>query len=84
MSSDSFGAKGGALETVVESKNASKSSGLFFGEQSVESVVEALDRFEKNEDSLNLNWMREHCVKFSETAFKKYVTKIVETMLELK
>lgn len=54
--------QGGALETVVDGK-----TGLFFREQTVESLCAALEEFESRP------WKREHCIKnaqrFNLTAF---------------
>ena len=39
--------RGGARETVIENK-----TGVFFGEQNVESLISAVNNFEKNQDVL--------------------------------
>lgn len=62
--------KGGALETVVESQiDVSKSSGIFFKEQNVISLQNALDYFSKVEDVFNPLWIRNHSKKFGEFFF---------------
>ena len=63
----SFG-KGGALETVVNEK-----TGVFFEEQSVESLVKAIEKFEKldKENTFNPKKIREHAEKFSAENFRK-------------
>lgn len=56
--------KGGALETIIEEK-----TGIFFNEQTVESLKEALARFEKM--SFNKQLIREHACEFDEKIFKQ-------------
>jgi glycosyltransferase involved in cell wall biosynthesis len=56
--------KGGALETVVGSK-----TGIFFPEQSVESLVEALYRFERIRSNLRVQDMVENARKFDRKNF---------------
>lgn len=60
--------KGGALETVVNEK-----TGVFFEEQSVESLVKAIEKFEKldKENTFNPKKIREHAEKFSAENFRK-------------
>lgn len=60
--------KGGALETVVNEK-----TGVFFEEQSVESLVKAIEEFEKldKENTFNPKKIREHAEKFSAENFRK-------------
>lgn len=60
--------KGGALETVVNGK-----TGVFFEEQSVESLVKAIEKFEKldKENTFNPKKIREHAEKFSAENFRK-------------
>lgn len=61
--------KGGALETVIESKNISKSSGIFFKDQTLESLNKAILKFEENEKQFDPNWIRNHAKKFRESIF---------------
>lgn len=58
--------KGGALETVVEGK-----TGLFFPEQSVESLIHAVERFEEREREFDPQVLREHAAAFDETVFMR-------------
>ena len=57
-------AKGGALETVVDGQ-----TGIFFKEQTVESLVEALRRFDGL--SFNAPAIRRHAEKFSRQEFER-------------
>lgn len=56
--------KGGALETVIENK-----TGIFFDEQTTESLIKAINRFEK----LNINPIdcQNNALRFNNAAFKK-------------
>ena len=62
--------KGGALETVVENRlDYSKSTGVFFEEQNVNSLLDAIELFEKVEDKFDPEWIRNHAFKFREKEF---------------
>lgn len=58
--------KGGTLETVVDGK-----TGLFFSEQNVESIEEAVKKFEKM--SFDGAAIRQHAMKFDRNIFKKSI-----------
>jgi glycosyltransferase involved in cell wall biosynthesis len=67
--------KGGSLETVV-----SGATGVFFAEQSIESILEAVDRFEgMNFDPVRI---RVHAEQFSEERFRAEFEVYVETHFE--
>ena len=70
--------KGGALETVVENnKNVGESSGMFFDEQTIDSLNKALNKFDKYEHLFDLVWIKEHAKKFREDIFiKKFMQEI--------
>ncbi|MFA6119462.1 MAG: glycosyltransferase family 4 protein [Parachlamydiales bacterium] len=67
--------KGGVRETVIENK-----TGIFFDEQTVQGIIEAVNNFEKKE--FDLYEIRKHALNFSNDRFKKefkdYVSKSVE------
>lgn len=65
--------RGGSLETVKEGV-----TGLFFYEQTVESVIDAVERFEKLETSFEPKIIRNHAETFSEERFKKEIKEFVE------
>jgi glycosyltransferase involved in cell wall biosynthesis len=71
--------KGGATETIVEGK-----TGLFFQEQTVSSLVDAVDRFEKS--SFDPDQLRTHALRFSkerfQSEFRDCVTKKYEAFAE--
>jgi len=67
--------KGGALETIVgvypEDKLISKTkTGIFFKEQNVESLLDAVDYFEKNEMLFNKSSIRENALRFNKERFE--------------
>ena len=57
-------AKGGALETV------SDQTGIFFGQQSVDSLIEAIQSFDTWEKSFSPAAARQHALRFGREAFK--------------
>ncbi len=67
--------QGGVLETVVEGK-----TGLFFGEQTVASILDAVERFEKRDFVPEV--IRSHAGFFSEERFKKEYDAFVRDKLE--
>lgn len=67
--------KGGALETVVENK-----TGIFFKEQTTESLVEAVKKFETV--NFDKNEIRQHAYKWDEVFFKQKIEKFVADKYE--
>ncbi|MBU2512123.1 glycosyltransferase [bacterium] len=62
--------KGGALETVVENRNdISRSSGIFFEQQIIDSLQEGLEYFESVESEFDPDWIRNHARAFGEDRF---------------
>jgi glycosyltransferase involved in cell wall biosynthesis len=66
---------GGALETVVggfptDSYAAESSTGVFFAEQSAESLAEAIRFFESNETRFSPAFVRQHSERFDVSRFK--------------
>lgn len=75
--------KGGALETVVENvEDVETSTGLFFSEQTPESLQTCIDTFEKHKNSFNPQNIYSHAAKFCETNFKKQILKEIKTVLQ--
>lgn len=64
-------AKGGALDTVIEAE-----TGLFFREQTVESLIEAIERFETM--SFEPSAARLNAEKFSNERFKQKLSQFIE------
>ena len=74
--------KGGALETVLENKkNIEKSSGLFFHEQTINAINEAINYFENIENKFDPKWIRNHAKFFTETNFIKNLKEKIGTYL---
>ncbi len=59
-------AKGGVSETVIENK-----TGIFFKEQNVESLIEAIKAFKKIEDKFNFDEIRKNAERFSKERFRR-------------
>lgn len=67
--------KGGSLETVINKK-----TGIFFDKQDSESLIEAINQFEKLE--LDYNQIREHAKKFSQDRFQNEIKDFVFSKLK--
>jgi len=76
--------KGGALETVVENRDEiNRSTGCFFKEQTVDSLIEALDWFEKHEQEFDPHAIRQNASRFKESVFLSQIRSTVEDFLHL-
>ena len=64
--------KGGALETVIDGE-----TGLFFYEQSIESLNACVEIFEKQESSFVLDFLLRQAEKFSKKSFKYKFQKFI-------
>lgn len=69
--------KGGALETVV-GKNAENPTGVFFEEQKIESVVTAVNSFEREQHIYTPENCRLNALKFSTDRFNQEFSKYIE------
>ena len=73
--------KGGALETV-RALGKERPTGVFFSKQEVQSIIEAVGRFEGATDSLSAEFCRENAMRFSSERFrqefKDFVTQKVD------
>jgi glycosyltransferase involved in cell wall biosynthesis len=66
--------RGGALETVIglrESADPQSATGIFFEEQTADSLVRAMGRFEEIESSFNPEFIRVSAQRFSLERFKE-------------
>ena len=68
--------KGGTLETIVgeftNEKNVKETdTGIFFEEQSVQSLLSAVELFEKEHEKFNKNIIRTNALRFSKERFEK-------------
>ena len=68
--------RGGALETVVEGK-----TGVFFREQTVEALMEAVARFESMENAFSAEEIARHAACFDITHFKRAFSGLVGDLL---
>lgn len=67
-------AKGGVRESVLENK-----TGIFFEQQTTESIIEAVEQFEKTDVLLSPKQIREHALNFSIEQFRCQFQSFVET-----
>ena len=64
--------KGGSLETVVDNV-----SGVYFNEQSVSSLKDAVGRFEMRESAFRPSTVRDNAMRFSTVGFRESIIKAV-------
>lgn len=65
--------RGGALDTVVDGK-----TGIIFYEQTVESLVNAVQRLESGELVFDTETLRAHALKFDKSIFKKRMLQLID------
>ncbi len=68
--------KGGALETVCGLDQESP-TGVFFGEQTVDSLTAAIREFEERESSFSPDRIREHALRFDREVFRRELQEYV-------
>lgn len=68
--------KGGVLDTVINGK-----TGVYFKEQTVESLKEAIIKFEKMK--FNKNEIRKHALEFDEKVFQNKIKEYIEEVSEI-
>lgn len=66
---------GGALDYVEEGK-----TGLFFAEQTADSLCEALEKFQTTKESFDAGYIRNAAAQFSPDAFKQRIRKQIDTL----
>jgi glycosyltransferase involved in cell wall biosynthesis len=69
--------KGGALETVQNLIESETPTGIFYYEQNISSIKNAIHKFEKYKDSFLPEKIREHAMKFSEVRFREELAEMV-------
>lgn len=69
--------KGGALETV-RGLDGDKPTGVFFQEQTIEAIKEAVERFIKEKNKIKFNQCRNNALKFGIKGFKNRVNQYIE------
>lgn len=76
--------RGGALETiqgVVPGQDLLGATGIFFGEQTVEALVEAMLDFEGREAEFKPSLIRDYVKRFDATEFRRQIGAFVESKL---
>jgi glycosyltransferase involved in cell wall biosynthesis len=71
--------KGGAKETVIDGK-----TGIFFYDQKVDALVEAVNLFEKNQDKFDPKEIRKNAERFSPENFRKSFKDFVDLKIKEK
>jgi glycosyltransferase involved in cell wall biosynthesis len=71
--------KGGSLETVVESSDPTKATGIWFAEQSVDSLLSAIERFESLSIPISPQVCRKHAEFFSIERFRENFIAFVDS-----
>lgn len=69
-------AKGGALETVID-----KVTGVFFKDQTKESLILAIDNFENRYKEFDSFRIRQHALDFSEENFKDKISNFISSKM---
>ncbi|MCG8496286.1 MAG: glycosyltransferase [Enterobacterales bacterium] len=70
-------ARGGALETVIDGK-----TGIHFHEQTVEGLVDAVEKLERGYVEFDSKVLRAHAEKFSKERFKQQMQEFIEQRLK--
>ncbi|MFM0094530.1 glycosyltransferase family 4 protein [Paraburkholderia nemoris] len=73
--------RGGAREIVVDSPDPERGTGLFFDEQSVASIVDAVERFER-QPPFRAEVCRRNAMRFTEERFKQEFLGVVERAMD--
>lgn len=73
---------GGSLETVRVNREGQSNTGLFFDEQSVESIVAAILRFEAREDCFVPTEIQAYAREFDTAIFVKKMYEFIDGMME--
>ena len=81
--------KGGAIESVLggfshELQKEGRATGVFFNEQTVDSVTEAILQFETIERYFDPSYIRDHAKTFDTTVFCGKMLEFVERQIELR
>ncbi|VTS04510.1 glycosyltransferase [Tuwongella immobilis] len=74
--------RGGATETVIPLGDASQPTGVWFESQTVESMIDAMQRFEQSESAFDPRALRSHAEQFSTQEFESQIRQIVTSAIE--
>ncbi len=66
---------GGATETIVPLRGSQSPTGVWFEEQRVDSLVAAMEQFERNRDAFQTNAIRKQALKFNK---HRYQTELLD------
>lgn len=72
--------RGGALETIIDVDNE-KATGVFFEEQTVESICKAVAKFEEVKDKIKPQVCRTNAARFSNERFLNEIKKVINTKI---
>ncbi|WP_028226660.1 glycosyltransferase family 4 protein [Paraburkholderia ferrariae] len=73
--------RGGVREIVIDSPDSERGTGLFFGEQEVASIVDAVERFEQH-PGFRAEVCRRNALRFTAERFKREFLGVVERAME--
>ncbi|MFX1671477.1 glycosyltransferase family 4 protein [Paraburkholderia sp. A2WS-5] len=73
--------RGGVREIVIDSTDPERSTGLFFGEQNVASIVDAVERFEQHQP-FRPDVCRRNAMRFAADRFRREFLGVVERAME--
>jgi glycosyltransferase involved in cell wall biosynthesis len=74
--------RGGALETVANLGSSERPTGVLFPEQSVASIIAAVQQFERQSDAIDPLHCRENAMRFSHERFAKEFREYVDSRVE--
>lgn len=74
--------KGGSLETVRGYGEKENPTGVFFGEQTVSALMDAVKRFEDIQECISSQNCRRHAETFSVPAFRENIEQYIKQVLE--
>lgn len=76
-------AKGGALETVVESDDPCAATGLFFHEQTVDAITSAVARFETLSKPISPLACRARAEQFGPERFRREISSFIDSKIRM-
>lgn len=69
--------KGGSLETVLGQEDANPGTGVFFDQQTPESLIEAIQKFEERETQFKPETIQAHARRFDTNIFKLRISQFL-------
>jgi hypothetical protein len=77
--------RGGSLETVrVGDAEGRSDTGVFFSEQTAESIIDGMRNFEAREDKFVPEEIQQHARQFDTSVFVQQFSKFVDSAMERK